>query len=939
MFRLKSHAAMFALVIGLLATFNQTARASWSWENLFSFGSSANAAAVCTTNPVVVNVLDSGAGSLRQAVIDACGGSTITFSNDVRGTISLTTGGIGIHKHLTIQGPGADALMVRYGSIGVGGVTATIFGLTFSDGSGIVNDGNLTVTDSVVRGSSNSGIFSTGNLTVVNSVLSDNVHSGLVAHCIKSIVGRSVYCPTPNKVTITNSTISNNYAEMGGGIRISQSDVEITNSSITGNTADGSYFSPADFGWAGAGIFNEGGKLTITNSTVAGNEYKIVDCVQVGGCTKQIGDGITISAKQSTGSGADVLGELNLINSTVSDDIMNYYGYPVNARNSIINSFHGNMNSQGYNLIVYHRGNIAGDTTGNILGADARLAPLGYYGGSTLTRPPLTGSPAINTGNTATSPAFDQRGAPRVGTANIGAFEVNNSATFNAQLPDGVVQTPYSYTITPDRGAFTYSLTGGALPTGISLSTNDAIVSISGTPSVSGVFNFSVTATDGTNTFITNYRLVIGDSNPTPTPTPTATPTPTPTITPTPTPTATPTPTITPTPTPTITPTPTPAAFVVTKTADTNDGACDADCSLREAITAANASASNDMITFSASANGTITLGSALPNLANNGTLMITGPGASQLTVQRSTAGGTPEFRIFAINGGATVNLSALTITNGKLLIDRGAGINNDGTLSLSAMVIAGNNAENGAGIRNTGQLTIDNSTIANNTAKFNAGIDNTLGGQMLISNSTISGNMQSEGTGPIRNQDGQVTLINSTLSGNSNSTITSFSTNGRGASLTLTNCTVTDSGITVTSNNGALSSTLILKNTIINNASPTLSTFGANSSVVSQGYNLTSDNGGGFLTQPTDKINAFAGLAPLADNGGTTLTHALLGNSAALERATIPAPARRPTSAAQVSRAHLIYPSPTPQTATARTSARLKRKPRPPRPPSPSTT
>lgn len=48
MFRLKLHAAMFALVIGLLTAFNQTARAQ----------------AACTTNPVVVNVLDAGAGSL-----------------------------------------------------------------------------------------------------------------------------------------------------------------------------------------------------------------------------------------------------------------------------------------------------------------------------------------------------------------------------------------------------------------------------------------------------------------------------------------------------------------------------------------------------------------------------------------------------------------------------------------------------------------------------------------------------------------------------------------------------------------------------------------------------------------------------------------------------------------------------------------------------------
>ena len=52
------------------------------------------------------------------------------------------------------------------------------------------------------------------------------------------------------------------------------------------------------------------------------------------------------------------------------------------------------------------------------------------------------------------------------------------------------------------------------------------------------------------------------------------------------------------------------ASFTVTKTADTNDGVCDADCSLREAISAANAAAGADTITVPA---GTyqLTLGNA----------------------------------------------------------------------------------------------------------------------------------------------------------------------------------------------------------------------------------------------------------------------------------------------------------------------------------------
>ena len=59
--------------------------------------------------------------------------------------------------------------------------------------------------------------------------------------------------------------------------------------------------------------------------------------------------------------------------------------------------------------------------------------------------------------------------------------------------------------------------------------------------------------------------------------------------------------------------------FTVTKTADTNDGVCDADCSLREAITAANANAGTDTIAFDIPGGGphTIAPTSALPTITD----------------------------------------------------------------------------------------------------------------------------------------------------------------------------------------------------------------------------------------------------------------------------------------------------------------------------------
>lgn len=63
-------------------------------------------------------------------------------------------------------------------------------------------------------------------------------------------------------------------------------------------------------------------------------------------------------------------------------------------------------------------------------------------------------------------------------------------------LPDGVVGTAYSQTVSASGGTapYTYSVTSGTLPTGLTL--NSASGEISGTPASGGTFNFTITATD-----------------------------------------------------------------------------------------------------------------------------------------------------------------------------------------------------------------------------------------------------------------------------------------------------------------------------------------------------------------------------------------------------------------------------------------------------------
>src|SRR5438270_13377635 len=85
----------------------------------------------------VTNTNDSGAGSLRQALAVAHHGDIITFA--VSGTITLTSGGVGVFKNVTISGPGADQLSIDGNQSPTQAVfyvsaIATISGLTIRNG-------------------------------------------------------------------------------------------------------------------------------------------------------------------------------------------------------------------------------------------------------------------------------------------------------------------------------------------------------------------------------------------------------------------------------------------------------------------------------------------------------------------------------------------------------------------------------------------------------------------------------------------------------------------------------------------------------------------------------------------------------------------------------------------------------------------------------------
>src|SRR5690606_36898351 len=132
-------------------------------------------------------------------------------------------------------------------------------------------------------------------------------------------------------------------------------------------------------------------------------------------------------------------------------------------------------------------------------------------------------------------------------------------------------------------------------------------------------------------------------------------------------------------------------------------------CTLRAAVTEANALAGDDTITF---APGIVHIESS-GQIAIASNLSIIGPGPHNLTIVNIAAAGAAS-RIFNITN-FVVNLTGMHLTGGN---GTGAGgaIINSGTLTLVDMIVSNNQTTSfGGGIRSTNTLSIYNSEITNN--------------------------------------------------------------------------------------------------------------------------------------------------------------------------------------------------------------------------------
>jgi parallel beta-helix repeat protein len=308
---------------------------------------------------VVANNADSGNGTLRQAIQfneSLGGGNRILFSNIVTGTITLTNvlGQLVITKDVTIVGPGANVLTIS------GNAYNRVFDLT----NAMVNISGLTISRGYAINGDAGGIY---------------VRAGC-------------------NLSLSNCTISGNYAAYGGGIYIlSAATAKLASCTVFGNGATG-----------GAGLYCAG-TLAMTNRTIAGN-----------------------SAAEAQGGGLLGFGSSTIVNCTISGNSAMYVGGGVYGsaivRNTIIAGNKGSLGSpapdcsgvftsQGFNLIGALDGSSGWGALGDQVGTtssylDPKLGPLQDNGGPSFTMAPQIGSPVVDQGNS--SGTFtDQRGRPR----------------------------------------------------------------------------------------------------------------------------------------------------------------------------------------------------------------------------------------------------------------------------------------------------------------------------------------------------------------------------------------------------------------------------------------------------------------------------------------------------------------------------------------------
>ncbi len=937
--------------------------------------SAPNALIVDTTMDELDTDFSPGHLSLREAIGWANtfrGNNIITFDGTVFATsrtITLTGGELhisdavsidatSVNNHVTIDADGLSRVLRIDDGDSSGAIAVSLAGLTLTGGD-VTGFGG--------------GIFSLEDLTITDSVITGNRASSRGGG-IQS--GRSNYTTsTGTNLTLINSTISNNTADMsgppggrGGGMYIGNGMASITGSTISGNsaTSKGGGIYNADYGtittlslstisgnsaFRGGGIYNAyyGTITTLSQSTISGNSAS-----SEGGGIYNVGTITTLSQSTISGNSAGYFGGgiyndgtiTTLSQSTISGNSAGYSGGGIYNDGTIVITGTIVANSTGEDVFVGSGSDLTGsfnlveDDTGglsNTISGDPMLGPLDNNGGPTLTHALLPGSPAIDAGDPnavagmAGIPTYDQRGmtfgrvvaiASTTAAIDIGAYEVQSAP--NALIVDTTMDeldTDFSPGHLSLREAIGWANTfrGNNIITfdGTVFATSRTITLTGGELHISDAVSIDATSVNNHVTIDADglsrvLRIDDGDSS---------------------------------------------GAIAVSLAGLTLTGGDVTgfgggifsleDLTITDSVITGNRASSRGGGIQSGRSNYTTSTGTNLTlinSTISNNTADMSGPpggrgggmyiGNGMASITGSTISGNSATSkgggIFNADYGTITTLSLSTISGNSAF--RGGGIYNAfyGTITtLSQSTISGNSASSeGGGIYNVGTITtLSQSTISGNSAGyFGGGIYND-GTITTLSQSTISGNSAGYFGGGIYNDGTITTLSQSTISGNSaamagggianfltaavtDSTIFGNSAGGDGGGIfnwgmaTVTNSTISgnsaggaggglnlggSSGMAAVSNSTIFGNSAVSGGGIFNDSSSTMNNTIVAGSVSGAdivggllgAFNLIQDGSGVGLTN-TVIGDPLLGL--LANNGGPTLTHALLAGSPAID-------------------------------------------------------
>ncbi len=326
----------------------------------------------------VTTTTDGVPGSLREAIEDLAtnaGGDTVVLQAGATYQLDCDSGGSLEHDAtpLVIEGNGATIEQT-------------------CDGERVLDQGDadldleyVTITGGNTSGAG-AGVRTSGSLGVHHSTIRDNVSGTASAGGGISMLGGA------GSALIEDSTLTGNTARNGGAIGVAAgTQVQVVNSTITDNHADGG---------PGTGT---GGALDSNGS----GEYVFLYATVVGNTANSGGNNLSIGSESN----------ISVVDSVIADGDCSLNGNVVTSADNVTTETSCGLSDATDTLVT-----------------EPMLAPLGSYGGPTLTMEPLAGSPVIDVVPTAdcsagqTNITMDQRGFPRPevagGLCDAGAVEV-----------------------------------------------------------------------------------------------------------------------------------------------------------------------------------------------------------------------------------------------------------------------------------------------------------------------------------------------------------------------------------------------------------------------------------------------------------------------------------------------------------------------------------